>query len=130
MAASPPPPWWDPDAPWTQDHGYLRGCDLFDNRFLWEAHEAWEGVWRQVPDGQPYRWLLQGLIQAAAGLLKFHGHHPAGAARLHARSRARIEQVIEAETPIYKGMNLPDLVCRLDAFHAGGSWPILPLSIP
>jgi len=130
MADCPPTPTWGPDQPWEEDLGYVRGCDLFDHRYLWEAHEAWEGVWHQVPVDSSYRYLLQGLIQAAAGVLKRHVQHTAGAARLHARSREKLLRVLEAEGPRFKGMDLPELVTRLDAVHSGGCWPILPMSLP
>ena len=51
-------------------------ADLFDHRYLWEAHEVWEALWKDTPEG-PERQRLQGLIQAAAYLLKRHMGHPA-----------------------------------------------------
>jgi predicted metal-dependent hydrolase len=130
MADCPDPPTWDPSSQWHQDEGYLRGCDFFDQRYLWEAHEAWEGVWHQVPDTHPYRLLLQALIQAAAGVLKAHVRHEAGAARLHARSCAKLQSVIDMEESTYRGLDLAELIRRLEAFHAGGAWPTLPGARP
>ncbi len=43
---------------------FNEGRRLFNDRAFWEAHEAWEEVWREVPS--PQKQLLQGLIQAAA----------------------------------------------------------------
>ncbi len=68
---APPAARWDP-GPWQADAAFLRGLDLLHGRYLWEAHEVWEGAWRQAPAEGPHRPLLQGLIQVAAALLKRH----------------------------------------------------------
>jgi len=44
---------------------FLEGVDLFNQGSFWEAHEAWEDVWKEKED--PQKKLLQGLIQVAAG---------------------------------------------------------------
>jgi len=43
---------------------FEEGVQLFNDGLFWEAHEAWEDVWREKQD--PQRQLIQGLIQAAA----------------------------------------------------------------
>ncbi len=30
--------------------GFLRGIDLYHAGYLWEAHEAWEGLWKATTD--------------------------------------------------------------------------------
>ncbi|MEW6683171.1 MAG: DUF309 domain-containing protein [Nitrospirota bacterium] len=61
--------------PWTAEQWptlqpYLRGVDLFNRWYFWEAHEAWESLWRaHPPRSEPARY-IQGLIGAAASLLK------------------------------------------------------------
>jgi len=40
------------------------GRSLFNDGKFWEAHEAWEQVWRRHEE--PWRYFVQGLIQAAA----------------------------------------------------------------
>lgn len=63
--------------PWTAEQWptlqpYLRGVDLFNRWYFWEAHEAWESLWRvHPPQSEPARY-IQGLIGAAASLLKLH----------------------------------------------------------
>jgi len=37
---------------------------LFNAGKYWESHEAWEKIWRRHPE--PWRFFVQGLIQAAA----------------------------------------------------------------
>ena len=46
------------------------GVDLFNHGFPWEAHEAWEPLWFAAPHEQSERALLQGLIHAAAAVVK------------------------------------------------------------
>jgi uncharacterized protein len=52
--------------------GYWHGIELFNARQYYEAHEAWEDVWR-VSEGDE-RKFYQGLIQAAAAMV----HHTKG----------------------------------------------------
>lgn len=41
------------------------GVALFNAGEYWESHEAWEKIWQRHPT-QPWRYFVQGLIQAAA----------------------------------------------------------------
>lgn len=116
---------WDPCRPWRQDPAWLWGCELYEQRFYWEAHEAWEALWHQVPRGSLDHTLLQGLIQAAACVLKHHLGHAAGARRLHARARQRLIAVVDEAGPAVRGLDLPACVAQLDAYVAGGTWPAL-----
>ena len=60
---------WTPEQ-WPTLQPYLRGVDLFNRWYFWEAHEAWESLWRaQTPQTEPARY-VQGVIAAAASLLK------------------------------------------------------------
>lgn len=43
---------------------YKRGWQLFNDRHFWEAHEAWEAVWKRRPEES--RIFFQGIIQLAA----------------------------------------------------------------
>lgn len=62
--------------------------DLFNARYHWEAHEAWEKLWRSSARGSPEFMALKALIQIAAALLKVQiGNEPA-ARRLAARGVA------------------------------------------
>ena len=60
---------WTPKQ-WPTLQPYLRGADLFNRWYFWEAHEEWECLWRaHPPQSAPARY-IQGLIAAAASLLK------------------------------------------------------------
>jgi len=66
------------------------GVDLFNRSFFWEAHEAWETLWQDCPEG-PVRQALQGLIQLAAANLKEVQGVPTGASRLADSACKRLE---------------------------------------
>lgn len=78
-------PWQPPEA-WSACAAYLYGCDLFNEGFYWEAHEAWEGLWMACPRGSVQACYLQGLIQAANALLKQRMDRPGAVARLRAEA--------------------------------------------
>ena len=49
----------------TDEETHLeRGIALFNSGQFWEAHEAWEEIWKNHPEDG--RFFLQGLIQLAA----------------------------------------------------------------
>jgi predicted metal-dependent hydrolase len=43
-----------------------QGIFFFNQGRYFEAHEAWEDMWRS--SGGPLRWFYQGLVQAAVGM--------------------------------------------------------------
>ncbi len=77
-----------PATRWRDDDGWLWGVDLWNAGFPWEAHEAWETLWRGAAGAQ--RELLQGLIQCAAAAVKLAASAPGPAATLAARGTARL----------------------------------------
>src|SRR5579862_1913561 len=68
------------------DLRYLAGIQCFNNREFFEAHEAWEDVWRDC-DPEPRRF-YQGLIQAAVALHHWGNGNWRGARRLFQSGRA------------------------------------------
>jgi predicted metal-dependent hydrolase len=48
---------------------FARGIELFNTRYFFEAHEAWEEIWLHA--APPEKTFLQGLIQVTAA---FHHH--------------------------------------------------------
>ncbi len=103
---------------WRENEEYLWGCDLYNHGFLWEAHEAWEGVWQRVRDDRDQADLLQGLIQCAAACLKIPMGQPGGMERLAALGTARLERVARERAPTYMGLDLPGFVRDFRAFVA------------
>jgi hypothetical protein len=89
----PPLPTLLPAANWIDCPEYLRGADLYNLGYFWEAHEAWEGLW-VVAEGhdQAQRLYLQGMIQLSAAMLKLHMSQPRGFVKLTASGAALIER--------------------------------------
>lgn len=91
----------------------LRGVELFNQGRFFEAHEAWEEIWRSTTP-QP-RDLFQGLIQVAVGLYHFRQRRrPAVAARLLARGRRRLEPL----APRCQGLDLAGLLTQTSRWEA------------
>lgn len=71
-----------PAAEEVDPDGLLWGMELFNHKYYWEAHEAWEGLWRAAARGSAEHALLQGLILLAAMGVKLR-EGKRGAARRH-----------------------------------------------
>jgi len=91
------------------------GADLFNRGYWWEAHEAWEGPWRDAGRSTPEGRLLGALIQAAAALLKWEIGGQAAARRLAARSVAGLR----AAPAGLLGVEADALALGLEAFLGG-----------
>lgn len=76
---------------WRESPDYLYGIDLCNNAFWWEAHEAWEGLWRVTPRPSAERRFLQGVIQVAAIHIQLFLGHADGVDRLLHSSREHLE---------------------------------------
>ena len=99
---------------WQQNGPYLWGVDLFNFAYWWEAHEAWEDLWK--PATPPLSIYLQGLIQTAAGLLKWHIGNRRGQESLLNKGQAKLVEVAKT-SPRYMGLDLGDFVGRLEVFR-------------
>jgi uncharacterized protein len=64
------------------------GIELFNQGKFFEAHEAWEEVWKTV-DGDE-RLFYQGIIQAAAALLHLQRGNYAGAISLYRKGHQKL----------------------------------------
>lgn len=88
---------------------FAHGADLFDASCWWEAHEVWELIWRDLPPG-PDREALQGMIQAAAHLLRREDPRTRAAAeRLKQRAIGRLQVWLDVHGPSYRGVDLQAL---------------------
>lgn len=67
------------------DPRYLAGVLLFNRHDFFEAHDAWEEYWTELAG--PDRRFVQGLIQAAVGLVHFGNGNLRGAVKLYHSSR-------------------------------------------
>lgn len=67
----------------------LEGIDHFNARRFWEAHEAWEDIWRAAAGDE--RQFLQGLIQLAAAYHHVQRGTLRGAPRLFEAALRRLD---------------------------------------
>lgn len=119
----PPPAPLDPGA-WRASLPYLRGIELFEHGYYWEAHEAWEGLWIAAGREGPVAELLRGLILLAAAGVKIRQGRGSGAARLGARARRCFERARQQHGVELAGMVLDELIAFGD--HVLTDGPMLP----
>jgi predicted metal-dependent hydrolase len=74
---------------------FLWGLDLFNHGYYWEAHEAWEGLWRVADRDGPLRMLFKGLILLSAAGVKIRERKNAAAARHAMRAAALLRQLMK-----------------------------------
>ena len=76
---------------------FLRGARLHEEGAYWQAHEAWEGLWREER-GENTRLLLQGLIQVTAAFHKLCAQGDGDAAlRLLDRGLEKLDRLPDAQ---------------------------------
>jgi uncharacterized protein len=105
-------------ARWSECTAYLWGADLYNHGYLWEAHEAWEGLWHASKEDRIQALFLQGLIQCAAAWLKIPMGQPRGVERLSALALEKLEEVGRRGAPRYMGVDLTDFSEGVRAFAA------------
>ncbi len=111
LDAHPP---WVPEQ-WASLQAYLRGVDLFNRWYFWEAHEAWEPLWRAQPtDSEPARF-IQGLIGVAAALLKLHVREANAARTLR---QAASDRLSVFRGTVWMGLDVDRLLDDLERYLA------------
>ena len=90
---------------WRENEAWLFGVDLWNNGFLWEAHEAWESIWR-VPFDAEQSEFLRGMIQCAASALKLTIGNASSATKLSQSGLERLEKVTLSPTGRYMGLDV------------------------
>jgi len=118
---------WAPEEHWWRDDRFLFAADLFDHRFYWEAHEAWEAMWHFAADGTPVRDLLQSLIQCAAAALQHHMGRQTGAEHLLERAEARLQPWLDRGHGAIYGVIVEEIIAQTRRHIRGGPWPVLSL---
>jgi hypothetical protein len=107
---------------WRDNEDYLYGVDLYNAGFLWEAHEAWEGLWHPAKELDPEQAeFLQGLIQCAAAALKIRMEQPRGLARLSELGTGRLAGVAARCGDEVMGLDVAGFVDEFRAFAAGAA---------
>ena len=88
---------------WESCNNYRRGIQLFNHGYYWEAHEAWEGIWRLNKKSGPQAQLLQGLIKVAAAGIKIRQGHAKAARSLLTQSAKHFQRVMEKHLEKFAG---------------------------
>lgn len=103
---------------WRDNVEYRFGVDLYNHGYLWEAHEAWEGLWHAAKHDELQAEHLQGLIQCAAAALKIAMDQPRGLERLAELGTARLERVAREAGPHFMGLDLHEFIGAFREFAA------------
>jgi predicted metal-dependent hydrolase len=119
-----------PDADnWRASRAFLRGVDLFNHGFYWEAHEAWEGLWHACGRKGAMADFLKGLIQLAAAGVKHREGIPQGVTN-HAQRAAELwrETVrsLRAGQERFLGLRIVNLIELAEAVCRAG-WLDTPM---
>lgn len=115
-----------PAGQWANCTPYLYGCDLFNQAYFWEAHEAWEALWMSCERNGIQALYLQGLIQAANTLLKQRMQRPRAVARLRREVLHRLSTIPDP----YMGLGIRRWTSAFDQYltHTGHcDFPLLEL---
>ena len=94
---------------WRNCQDYLRGIDLFNHGYYWEAHEAWEAVWNGFGRAGVEADFIKALIKLAAALVKGREGRSAGVARHASRAEellVAVQQRLGSQTQSMMGLPL------------------------
>ena len=92
-------------SPEERERLFREGIELFNRERFFEAHEAWEEIWRSTAP-EP-RGFFQGLIQVAAALHQFRDLKRREGPR---RTLAKARRNLEPYAPATLGIDVEDLL--------------------
>lgn len=95
---------------WAESQAYLRGVELFNAGYYWEAHEAWEALWHAHGRQGTVATVLKGLIKLAAAGVKIREGRVAGARSHASRAAGHFAEAIAAGGPRQLGLDLPEWI--------------------
>lgn len=109
----------DPQVPtsptdWHGDPAWRLGVHLFHHGYFWEAHEAWERLWRRCAPGSEERELLHVLLHYSASALHYRCGRFHAARDVALRAAERLRKLRERGTKKVMGLGLARLAKRLD----------------
>lgn len=109
---------------WRESVDYLFGVDLYNHGFLWEAHEAWEGLWHVSKHDPVQAQFIQGLIQCTAGCLKIRMGQQRGMQKLFAAGLDRLQSVVKDFGPHYMGLDVVEFIEAIQTYGEGDLPPV------
>lgn len=96
---------------WRENDLYLFAADLYNEGFLWEAHEAWEPLWQLAKRRGPGDALFfKALIQVAAAWVHRKTGNDKGFRLILPRATGYLERVAEEIDAHYMGLDLAAFV--------------------
>lgn len=97
----------------------LRGADLFNHGYYWEAHEVWEALWLACGRSGTVADFVKGLIKLAAAGVKAREGRPAGVRR-HAQRAGELFRTTAHATgaATFLGLDLQGLIAAADNIAA------------
>ena len=100
-------------AAWRDNTDYLRGVDLFNQAYWWEATHCWQALWGPAcPTTKDY---YQGLISISEALLHHHQHDRETMMAHATAGEESLTRVLNtAEADVYMGLNLKHFLKVLD----------------
>jgi hypothetical protein len=109
---------------WEACGSYMRGIDLFNAGYYWEAHEVWEGLWKAEDRKSSLAEFLRALIKLAAAGIKIRqgtmhsARHYLEQSRNHFRSvGAKLEQESGSQGPHHlAGLSLARLMAWCEQY--------------
>ena len=107
---------------WRDWPAYLRGVDLFNHGYYWEAHEAWEQAWHACGRCGMSGDLLRGLIHLAGAGFATRRGKPSGRGR-HARLAGmlfgRVAERLPADETTHLGLAPAELAALAERIARG-----------
>jgi len=110
---------------WPTHEVYLRGIDLFNHGYYWEAHEQWEALWVAAGRVGQDAAMLKALIKLAAAGIKVRQGRPKGVQIHCQRAAASLRAYAEeARRGDWYGLSVTGLleVCEGLLGRADGPW--------
>lgn len=119
---------------WSECKPYLEGVELFNAGYYWEAHEAWEDVWKAVGRKGVVGELLKGLIKLTAVGVKVRQGCGNAARSLLEQAASHLRAVHDQQSGSHTaGLNLCELAQWCDRLtfevHAIRGDPTLPVEV-
>lgn len=97
---------------WFVNETYLYGVDLYNHGFWWEAHEAWEALWRASKKDMYSKEFIQGLIKISGAMLKWYQKKSVGMEYLYSGGIEHLKKVC-SKYEVYMGLDLMDHIAKL-----------------
>ncbi|MEC8276481.1 MAG: DUF309 domain-containing protein [Myxococcota bacterium] len=102
------------------------GLDLFDNHYMWEAHEVLERLWHFHRQDFDRANLIQGLILGAASCLKWDMKSTPQARKLLKRARLKVSK----QKSVSAGIDFHATMDSVERYIETGQRPIIVNTLP